>query len=354
MSRLPNYTYEGDDPDGYRTMPQTIAFLERYAEVIAAPIQTHTAVTSVRRSDAGYAVATTRGDWQCQAVVLATGACNIASTPAFATAVPATVCTLTSMQYRNPSQIEEGGVLVVGASATGIQIADEIHRSGRPVTLSVGEHVRAPRVYRGRDIQWWMDAAGIFDERYDDIENLMRARSLPSMQLVGSDDRRTVDLNALTDIGVKLVGRLAGVKDGKAQFSGSLPNMCTLSDLKMNRLLDTIDAWAATNGLDTESEPPHRFEPTRVGTSPPLALDLQNGEFRTIIWATGYRPDYSWLDVPVFDYRGRIRHDGGIVASPGMYLIGIPVLRCRRSSFIDGAGNDARYLSAHLVSYLRG
>jgi putative flavoprotein involved in K+ transport len=151
---------------------------------------------------------------------------------------------------------------------------------------------------------------------------------------------------------VKLVGRLAGVKDGKAQFSGSLPNMCTLSDLKMNRLLDTIDAWAATNGLDTESEPPHRFEPTRVGTSPPLALDLQNGEFRTIIWATGYRPDYSWLDVPVFDYRGHIRHDGGVVASPGMYLIGIPVLRCRRSSFIDGAGNDAHYLSAHLASFL--
>jgi putative flavoprotein involved in K+ transport len=130
--------------------------------------------------------------------------------------------------------------------------------------------------------------------------------------------------------------------------------MCTLSDLKMNRLLDTIDAWAATHGLDTASEPPHRFAPTRVETSPPLTLDLQSNEFRTIIWATGYRPDYSWLDVPVFDYRGRIRHDGGIVASPGMYLIGIPVLRCRRSSFIDGAGNDARYLSAHLVSYLKG
>ena len=266
MSRLPHYEYEGDDPDGYRTMPQTIAFFERYAEVIAAPVQTHTTVTSVRRSDAGYVVATTRGDWQCQAVVLATGACNIASVPAFANAVPSTVSTLTPLQYRHPSQIEEGGVLVVGASATGIQIADEVHRSGRPVTLSVGEHVRAPRVYRGRDIQWWMDVAGIFDERYDDIENLMRARSLPSMQLVGSDERRTVDLNALTDIGVKLVGRLAGMKDGKAQFSGSLHNMCTLSDLKMNRLLDTIDTWAISNGLDTESEPPHRFASTRVET----------------------------------------------------------------------------------------
>ena len=188
MSRLPGYGYEGDDPDGYRTMPETIAFLERYAEVSAAPVQTHTTVTSVRRSDDGYAVATTQGAWHCRAVVLATGACNIASVPAFAKAVPSTVATLTSMQYRNPSQLEEGGVLVVGASATGIQIADEVHRSGRPVTLSVGEHVRAPRVYRGRDIQWWMDVAGIFDERYDDMENLARVRRLPSMQLVGSDD----------------------------------------------------------------------------------------------------------------------------------------------------------------------
>ena len=352
MSRLPGYVYEGDDPDGYRTMPQTVAFLEHYAEAIAAPVQSHTTVTSVQRTDDGYAVATNQGEWQCRAVVLATGACNLPNVPAYADAVPSTVATLSSMQYRNPRQLEEGGVLVVGASATGTQIADEIHRSGRPVTLSVGEHVRAPRVYRGRDIQWWMDTAGIFDERYDAIENIARARRLPSMQLAGSDDRRTVDLNSLTDSGVKLVGRLAGIKDGKSQFSGSLRNMCTLADLKMDRLLDTIDTWITDNGLDNEVSPAHRFEPTRVDASPPLGLDLQNGAIRTIVWATGYRPDYAWLYVPVFDHRGRVRHDGGVVESPGMYVIGMPVLRCRRSTFIDGAGDDARYLSAHLASYL--
>jgi putative flavoprotein involved in K+ transport len=352
MSRLPGYGYEGDDPDGYRTMPQTIAFIRRYAEVIAAPVQTRVTVTSVRCNDAGYRVVTNQGDWQCRVVVLATGACNLPSIPAYADAIPSTISTYTSIQYRNPSQLEAGGVLVVGASATGTQIADEIHRSGRPVTLAVGEHVRAPRVYRGRDIQWWMDATGIFDERYDEIDNIARARSLPSMQLVGSDDRRTVDLNSLTDIGVRLVGRLAGIKDGKAQFAGSLHNMCALSDLKMHRLLDTIDAWAANHGCDNEVDPPQRFAPTRVAASPPLSLDLQNGAIRTIVWATGYRPDYAWLDVPIFDHRGRVRHDGGVVESPGMYMIGMPVLRCRRSSFIDGAGNDARYLSAHLASYL--
>jgi putative flavoprotein involved in K+ transport len=352
MSRLPDYGYEGDDPEGYRTMPQTIAFIERYAEVISTPLQTNTTVTSVRRNGDGYAIVTNQGTWQCRAVVLATGACNLPSVPAFADAVPAAVSTLTSMQYRNPSQLDEGGVLVVGASATGTQIATEIHRSGRPVTLSVGEHVRAPRLYRGRDIQWWMDTAGIFDERYDEIDNIARARSLPSMQLAGSDDRQTIDLNSLTDIEVKLVGRLAGIKDGKAQFSGSLRNMCTLADLKMNRLLDTIDEWVTNNGFVNEVSPPHRFESTRIDASPPLGIDLQSGAFRTIIWATGYRPDYSWLDVPVFDLRGRIRHDGGVVVSPGIYLIGMPVLRCRRSTFIDGAGNDARYLSTLLASYL--
>jgi putative flavoprotein involved in K+ transport len=315
-------------------------------------VQTYTTVTAVRPSPDGYEVVTNQGDWQCQAIVLASGACNLPSVPACAEAVPSAVAMLTSMQYRNPSQIEEGGVLVVGASATGTQLADELHRSGRPVTLAVGEHVRAPRLYRGRDIQWWMDVAGIFDERYDDMDNLARARSLPSMQLAGSDDRRTVDLNALTDIGVQLVGRLAAIKDGKAQFAGSLRNMGTLADLKMHRLLDTIDAWAASHGLDSEVSPPHRFAPTRVDAAPPLSLDLQSGAIRTIIWATGYRPDYAWLDVPVFDYRGRLRHDGGVVESPGMYVIGMPVLRCRRSSFIDGAGNDARYLSAHLAAYL--
>ena len=352
LSRLPGYGYEGDDPDGYRTLPETIAFLERYAVVSAAPVQTHTTVTSVRRWDDGYRVTTDQGAWDCRAVVLASGACNIATVPAFATAVPSTVATLTALAYRHPSQLEEGGVLIVGASASGVQIADEVQRSGRPVTLSVGEHVRAPRVYRGRDIQWWMDVVGIFDERYDAMENLARVRRLPSIQLVGSATRRSLDLNTLTDMGVQLVGRFAGIRDSTAQFSGSLPNMCTLADLKMNRLLERIDTWASAHGYESIVGPPSRFKPTRV-EAPPLSINFLISSIRTIIWATGYRPDYSWLEVPVFDAQGRVRHDGGVVASPGMYIIGLPVLRCRRSTFIDGAANDAHYLSAHLASYLK-
>ena len=286
--------------------------------------------------------------------MLAAGACNVATVPAFASAVPSFIATFTPNAYRNPGQLGPGGVLVVGASASGIQIADEIHRSGRPVTLAVGEHVRVPRTYRGRDIQWWMDAAGVLDERYDEVDDIVRARSLPSLQLVGSPGRSTLDLNVLAGLGVKLVGRLAGIRDGKAMFSGSLRNQCALADLKMARLLDTIDEWATANGLDGEVGASHRFDPTGVEASPPLSLDLSSGEIRTIIWATGFRPDFSWLNVQVFDRKGRIRHDGGIVASPGMYLMGMPFLRRRKSSLIDGAGSDAHDLSDHLASYLRG
>jgi putative flavoprotein involved in K+ transport len=352
QSRLPGYGYEGDDPDGYRAMPETIAFIERYAHVISAPVQTHTKVTSVRLSNGGYQVVTDQGEWQCRTVVLATGACNIPNVPAVAEAVPPAINTLTPTEYRNPDQLEEGGVLVVGAAATGIQFADEIHRSGRPVTLSAGEHIRAPRVYRGRDIEWWMDAAGILGERYDEVDDINRARSVPSLQLTGSPERRMTDLNSLTDIGVKLIGRLAGINDGKAQFSGSLRNLCAMSDLKMNRMLNTIDEWATENGLDDEVDPPHRYEPTAVDASPPLSMDLGNGQIRTIIWATGFLPDYSYLDVPVLDRKGRVRHDGGVVDAPGLYLMGIQFLRRRKSALIDGAGDDARDLSAHLAAYL--
>jgi putative flavoprotein involved in K+ transport len=355
QSRLPGFGYNGDDPDGYRTMPEVIAFICAYAKTISAPVRTHTTVMSVRRTEAGYLVRTDQGDWQCRTLVLASGACNIAHVPGYADRVPPSVATLTAQQYRNPGQLADGGVLVVGASASGTQIAHEIHCSGRPVTLSVGEHIRAPRIYRGKDLEWWMDAAGVLDERYDEVDDIVRARGVPSLQLAGTPNRTTLDLNSLTDIGVKLAGRLAGiVQDGKAQFAGSLRNMCALSDLKMGRLLDLIDTWARENGVDDSVAPPDRLPPTRVEDSPPLALDLTTGEIKTIIWATGYRPDYTWLELPVLDRKGMVRHDGGVVDSPGVYLMGTQFLRRRKSALIDGAGDDARDLSGHLASYLDG
>ena len=353
QSRLPGFGYEGDDPDGFRTLPETIAFLERYARLVSPRLTTNCRVTSVRRTADGYEVATGQGTWHCEAVVLATGGFNVAQLPKVSEAVPPGVTQLTPVQYRNPESLEPGGVMVVGAAATGAQLADEIQRSGRPVTLAVGEHVRASRMYRGKDMQWWMDATGLNDERYDEVENLTRARSLPSFQLAGHPDRRNIDLNALTSLGVKLVGRLAGIRDGKAQLSGSLRNVCELADLKLNRLLNRIDEWAAENGVSDAVDPPHRPEPTRLDASPPLGLDFERAGIRTIIWATGFRPDYSWLEVPVLDRKGNIRHEGGVVTeAPGLYLLGLTFLRRRKSTLIDGVGDDARDLSAHLAAHL--
>jgi putative flavoprotein involved in K+ transport len=353
QSRLPGLEYDGDDPDGYMTMSEVIGFIDSYAKTVDAPIRTHTTVKSLRPNHAGYEVVTDDGTWASPTVVLATGGFNLANIPAIADTVPVSLETVTPLEYRVPGQLAEGGVLVVGASATGIQIAEEVHASGRPVTLSVGEHVRLPRVYRGRDIMWWLDRTGVLDERWDEVDDLVRARNIPSPQLVGTPEQRTLDLNALTDQGVRLVGRVAGIIDGKAQLSGSLRNLCNLADLKMDRLLGTIDEWVHLNGLEGEVEASHRFAPTRVEESPPLSLDLSDGRISTIIWATGYRPDYSWLHARVLDRKGRLRHDAGVVTeAPGLYRIGLNMLRRRKSSFIHGAGDDARDLTDHLVAYV--
>ena len=186
QSRLPGYGYDGVDPDGFMTMPEVISFMERYAEIVSAPVHRDTSVTEVRATSDGYLVVSDQGSWRCRTVVLATGACNVANVPAIATAVPPSIAMITPAQYRKPDQLDDGGVLVVGASATGIQLADEIHRSGRPVTVAVGAHLRAPRAYRGIDIQRWMDDIGLLDERYDEADDIVRVRRLPSLQIVGT------------------------------------------------------------------------------------------------------------------------------------------------------------------------
>ena len=350
LSRLPGFEYAGEDPDGFMSMPEVIQFIEEYAKYAAAPVKTHTTVQSVQRHLDTYRVVSNRGVWHAKAVVIASGACNIANKPRVSEAVPEGIASLTAHDFRNADQLERGGVLIVGASATGLQFADEIRKAGHEVTIATGEHVRLPRTYRGRDIQFWMHSTGLLNQSYEEIDDVSRARGLPSPQLVGSHDAPILDLNRLSDNGVKVVGRLMGINNGTAQFSGSLRNVCALADLKMNRLLEAIDDWIERNPVLCDA--PERFEPTRVDGNPSLLLDLEDSNVRTIIWATGFRPDYSWLDVPVLDRKGRIRHEGGVVDAPGMYVLGLPMLRRRKSSFIHGIEDDARELMAHLADYL--
>jgi putative flavoprotein involved in K+ transport len=335
------------------TAREVVDFIGGFARVIDAPVRTQTEVTRVRATDEGYSVVTAQGgELRARSVVIASGACNVPSVPTLREAVPSAIACVTPFDYRNPSALPDGGVLVVGASATGVQLADEIQRSGRQVLLSVGEHVRLPRTYRGRDVLWWMEASGIWNQRYDEIDDVERARKLPSPQLVGTPERATLDLNALSASGVAIVGRLAAIRDGRALFSGGLRNNFALADLKMNRLLEAFDEWGE-RAPQLEAAPPERFEPTRVPQAPRLSLDLASGEIRSIVWATGFKPDYHWLDVPVLDRKGRLQHDGGVVAgAPRLYAIGLPVLRRRKSTFIHGAEDDARDIVEHLARAL--
>jgi len=352
QSRLPGHAYDGSDPDGYMTAGEVAAFITRYAALSQAPVRSNTAVTSLTADGDGYRLMTSQGELRSRCVVIASGACNLPSVPALRAAVPPSIAQFTTFDYRKPGDLPEGGVLVVGPSATGLQLASEIHLSGRPVTLSVGEHVRLPRTYRGRDVLWWMDRSGVWNQRYDEIDDLTRARRLPSPQLVGTPERATLDLNAIGAMGIQIVGRLSTVRDGRALFSGGLRNLFALADLKMNRLLDTFDAWAATHARDADMGAPERFEPTRVPESSPWQLDLRDGRIRSVVWATGYRPDYRWLHVPVLDDKGHLRHDGGVVESPGLYALGLPVLRRRKSTFIHGSEDDARDVIGHLAQYV--
>lgn len=353
QTSLPGYEYGGHDPDGFMTMTEVVEFIDDYATKVAAPVETNVTVDSVRRDRDRYQIESNGKVWEARSVVLATGGFNFAKVPAAAADLPGGMLSMTAFDYKRPDQLGPGGVLVVGASATGIQIAEEVHRSGRPVTLAVGEHVRMPRTYRGRDIQWWLQAIGRLDERYDEVDDIVRARHIPSPQLVGTSDRRTLDLNALTAQGVGLVGRLTAVSEGRALFSGSLRNVCALADLKMLRLLETIDEWVAENGMNGEVAPPERFTDTVVDDDPITQLDFADAGIETILWATGYVSDYSWLDIPVLDRKGEIKHDGGVVTeSPGLYRIGLNFLRRRKSSFIHGAEDDAIDITEHLVGYL--
>ena len=350
MTRLPGFRYTGDDPDGFMGAADVAAFIAQYANVSGAPVRTHTTVRAVRADGAAYRVVTDDGDWVCRALVIASGAFSRPVRPRFADAVPAGVPHLHAHDYRNPAQLPAGRVLVVGASATGVQLAQELRQSGRDVTLAAGEHVRMPRLYRSRDIQWWMLESGLLDQRIEEVDDAERARRVPSPQLAGSPSRTSLDLNTLQADGVEIVGRLAGIRDDRAQFSGSLRNVCALADLKMHRLLDAIDDCARTIG-EMSVAAADRPAPTVLPAAPRLGATLGR-DIQAIVWATGYRPALEWLQLPVFGADGRLRHDRGVVDAPGVIVLGLPFLRRRKSSFIHGAEDDVNELVPALLAQL--
>jgi putative flavoprotein involved in K+ transport len=349
LTRLPGFGYDGDDHDGYMTAAEVVQHLHAYRVRLDAPVVEHVAVSSIGVVGDGFVVATSEGPWHCRAVVIATGAASIAKRPPVSTAFPDRIDHIDPTAYRNPEQIRGGRVLVVGSSASGVQIADELIRSGRDVTLSVGDHVRVPRRYRGMDIHWWMHTLGVLDERWTDVADLGRARRMPSLQLVGSPEARDLDLNTLSRDGAEIVGRVTGVRGQSALCSGGLHHLCQSADLKQRRLLDRIDAFATEHGLDSELTDPTRPEPTRI-VDPPTEIDLDS--IGTVVWATGFRVDHRWIDVGSGAPTATLAHDGGIGRVPGTYVLGLPFQRRRSSTFLSGVGDDAIEIALDVAAHL--
>jgi len=350
MTRLPGYSYRGPDPDGYMRMDQVAAFFRDYARSFGAPVQDETTVHRAVATESGYRLETNHGILTCRFLIAATGACATPNVPGIAAALPPGVHQTTPKQYKRPDQLPEGRVLVVGASASGVQLARELHQSGRPVTLAVGNHVRLPRRYRGLNIHDWFDLMGTLDRRWDEIDDIEAARRAPSLQLVGSPTGETIDLDLLQREGVQLAGRVTSVDDHAIGFDDSLPGIVADADRRQDILLSRIDRWALNNGLEREIDPIER-RPHIVTDGGPDRLDVAS--VSTVLWATGYRPDYSWLGLPVVDAQGNIDHDGGIVrGATGLYLMGLPVMRTRKSTYIDGVGDDARDLALDIAQAL--
>lgn len=350
QSRLPGFRYAGRDPDGYMSAAEVAGYLQAYARSFDAPVQGETTVLSVQPRDGGYLVRTDRGDIRARSVVIATGQCDTPLVPEAAVSLSPAIHQVTPNRYRNPEQLPAGGVLVVGASATGLQLAEELHAAGRQVTLAVGRHARMPRQYRGIDIMWWLDRMGVLSKRADDMPDLDAARCEPSLQLVGRPDHRTLDLGVLQDRGVRLTGRFASADGGRVCFEEDLGLHLASADARLSRLLTRIDDFAARGGLCRQHGP---SRPANVAAGPaPRGLDLAAEGITSVLWATGFRGNYPWLKVPVLDARGRIAHRNGVTAAPGLYALGLTFMRRRKSTFIDGVGDDARALAEHIHAQL--
>jgi putative flavoprotein involved in K+ transport len=350
MTRLPGWCYEGSDSDGFMSAGRFVRYLERYAGSFGAPVVGGTTVQELSHAaSGGYRLVTDRGTWRARHVVIATGPHGVPHVPAGLGAAEV----LTANRYRNPAELTPGGVLVVGASSSGVQIADELNRAGRDVVLAVGRHTRMPRRYRGMDIFWWLESIGRLARTIDDVPDPAAARREPSMQLVGhhgdEGHPRDLDLGTLQAGGVRLFGRFDGMEGARARFRSDLAANAAAADDRMHRLLDAVDEYIACTGLATEVW--RAVRPRRLDVPAPARfLDLSRERIGTVLVATGYRPDYPWLRLPITAPDGSIRQDRGVTAAPGVYVVGQRFQHRRDSGFIDGARHDARAVVRHLLT----
>ena len=346
--RFPDLEFDGIDPDSFAPRDRIVSYFETFAQQITAPIRCGVNVTAVQKNPdgAGFRVETSDGVIEAANVVAATGPFQ---RPIIPTVVPAEtgILQIHSSGYRNPGQLPEGAVLVVGAGSSGAQIADELQRAGKKVYLSVGPHDRPPRAYRGRDFVWWLGALGHWNAktREPGMEHV-------TISVSGARGGHTVDFRDLAASGITLTGRAETFQDGVMQFRPDLAANIAAGDANYLSVLDTADAYATAHGLDLPPEP----EARTIGPDPDclrnplLQLNLAEAGITSIVWATGFTQDFGWLQLDAFDDMGRPQHDRGISDVPGLYFLGLPWLSRRASPFIWGVWHDADFLAGHIAA----
>ncbi|MCY1219038.1 flavin-dependent oxidoreductase [compost metagenome] len=346
--RFPGLEFEGLDPDAFAPKDQVAAYFEAYAKKFDAPIRTGVEVKRVVRNTdrPGFTIETSEGVIQARRVVSATGPFQRPVIPPIAPKDDR-LLQIHSAQYRNPEQMPEGAVLVVGAGSSGVQIADELMRAGRKVYLSVGPHDRPPRAYRNRDFCWWLGVLGEWD-----AEAAKPGKEHVTIAVSGARGGKTVDFRELAQQGMTLVGLTKSFNDGVVTFQADLAENLARGDENYLSLLDAADAYIARNGLDLPEEPEARrtFPEPDCVINPILELDLAEAGVTSIIWATGYSVDFSWLQVNAFDANGKPKHQRGVSSEPGVYFLGLPWLSRRGSTFIWGVWHDAKHIADHIAT----
>ena len=346
--RFPGMEFDDIDPDAFASKQQVASYFEAYAKMFNAPIRTGVEVKNVERNAgrSGFTIETSDGTIEATRVVAATGPFQ---RPIIPPIIPKNtkITQIHSSEYRNPEQLSEGAVLVVGAGSSGVQIADELQRAGRKVYLSGGPHDHPPRAYRNRDFVWWLGVLG----EWDAVSPKLGAEHV-TIAVSGAHGGHTVDFRALGHQGITLVGLTKSYNDGVVRFESDLVDNLAHGDKNYLELLDAADAYIARNGLDLPEEPDARLilpDPVCL-SNPVLELDLVEAGITSIIWATGFGLDYSWLNVDAFDENGKPQHQRGISSEPGVYFLGLPWLSRRGSSFIWGVWHDAKHIADHIAT----
>lgn len=348
---LPGFPYQGNDPYGFMLKDEIVEYIEAFVASFEPPVLEGVAVTRVSQNDGGgYTVMTSIGEYTANEVIVASGAYQVPVKPASAERLPQTMLQMHAPQYRNADALPPGAVLIVGTGQSGCQIAEDLHLAGRKVHLCVGGAPRAPRRYRGKDAVEWLHQMGYYDIGIHEHPNKERVRSKSNHYLTGRDGGREIDLRKFASEGMELYGRLDDIRGTTITVKPDLEKNLDSADATLESIKDSIDAYIARAGIDAPTEP--RYVPVWKPTAERRAFDFAEAGITTVIWCIGYKADFRWIDVPVFDGRGYPGHDRGITTVPGLYFIGLPWLYTWGSGRFSGVARDAQHIVERIASRL--